>query len=1300
MSREHLQDYEFPSSGFPGASDSMEIDRLCDEFESSWKTDSHLVIEQLLVRISERERSTLLRELLEIELEIRTTRNEVFSVQEYYDRFPGEPEIINLVFRRIVRRKKLGDYELISEIGHGGMGVVYRARQIYLDQSVAVKVLSQVFSSDSQIVSRFRREMRMIGSLNHPNIVRALNAGEAKGTLYLVMEYVEGANLHQLVKQFPKLKRKETAPSVLFPDSSPNSPGSDPGLDSASSSESSSSQSGPLCTMRTGRESGTQSESAGKEGPNSPGRLFPWKAAAEIVRQVAMGLEHAHSRGLVHRDLKPANLMITRSGTVKILDLGLGKFNAENRVNGPHEPALTQLGTTMGTVDYMSPEQCEDATEVDIRADIYSLGCSLFFMLTARAPFEDEEYSSQRKKIRAHLVTGIPSIELFREDCPKEFLEILRKMVAKDPQDRFQSPGELFRVIAPFADLAELQSLLSSAPMQRESDIPSTPAFRSCEDDTLEGMRGKSRDPRSSGKEGFFFPNPWIAWERLVLRKEYLLALLGGIAAISILLGFSGVFRGNRSELSPESISDPGKMEPENSPVKSPPNLSPQQRADAEERFERVVRDLVELPGLGGQWWFLETPWFFPFVRERIPEILQQGKSDIATFCREKFILDFEKEIRTREHSLPYLDSNLRRAYEFLDNIVKSELQNLPAHQRELVRAFSGNLDSGLSREEILPILEKHIFDYEKGIENPSASDFHTLALLQHRFAQLKSDPESAEKAARFYERAIEEYSREDRGSRFLLPVCMSDFARLNYWKEGDFSRFEKEATEILHREDLSELFRIVFLTYYGDVCISAGRNKDGLFEEADELLLRSEINAFEHPVAAYIRERYAWSLIDQCQFKEAAGKFYEALRIRENNRDQSQNPYASIYVYHNTHGIALTQRYFGDTEGAKNTFSIVVDRVQKTLEEAVEQGPAQLRYYNTLRERLANTLERYGDCTLYGGAASFGSSLSRVSISDLKQAADHYEQARDTAEDKGVKYVMGCKYAIVKAIPGQWEDAKTVLRTLDEGGELQFGGDRLRAQRLRTLADSVVLIKEGESKNDSALRGAGESKIREFLSGFNESSLNAPRYRRETLEIQLIAAEMLISSKLKNEGIEPAGKELIFLDPLLSPMVELDSTRPFLYRYYELAIRCCEQPEREPEDSSSQQRSVLNQLRYVRQSRSIRQNSGAGPANRFPGEKKSEVYFYFGSQGGFAIFVPNDERSIERFLIPYTRKQIQEAGNSGTRLDLPGDLGDLIESERASGNAPRIFFNDEICWYRKSSALLDDNWPFPISLK
>jgi serine/threonine-protein kinase len=176
------------------------------------------------------------------------------------------------------------------------------------------------------------------------------------------------------------------------------------------------------------------------------GRL-PVAQACEYIRQAARGLQHAHERGLVHRDIKPANLLLSvKDNTVKVLDMGLARLN-QTVESDLTAAGLTQEGSVMGTPDYMAPEQAEESSSVDTRADVYSLGCSLYFLLSGAAPFAG---GTLAQKLRKHATAEPAALDSFRPDVPAGLAAVVRKMMAKRPEDRYQTPGEVAAALEPF----------------------------------------------------------------------------------------------------------------------------------------------------------------------------------------------------------------------------------------------------------------------------------------------------------------------------------------------------------------------------------------------------------------------------------------------------------------------------------------------------------------------------------------------------------------------------------------------------------------------------------------------------------------------------------------------------------------------------------------------------------------------------------------------------------------------------------------------------------------------------------
>lgn len=299
-------------------------------------------------------------------------------------------------------RPVLGQYRLLSRLGQGGMGTVYKALHVELQKLVALKVLSPHLVGDRQAVARFRREMKAVGRLEHPNLVRAMDAGQAEGRHFLVMEYVEGPSLAQLVKRL--------------------------------------------------------------------GRL-PVADACDVVRQAALGLQYAHEQGMVHRDVKPSNLVLTREGKVKVLDLGLALLAADDTSRGK----ATDTNMAVGTADYIAPEQVSDSHHVDIRADVYSLGCTFYELLTGRAPFSGPEYGSRLQRLMAHVQQPVPPPRQFRPDLPEDLVAVLECMLAKAPEDRYSQPREVVEALRPFCAGARPARLLDAKAEGRGDSGPATP---------------------------------------------------------------------------------------------------------------------------------------------------------------------------------------------------------------------------------------------------------------------------------------------------------------------------------------------------------------------------------------------------------------------------------------------------------------------------------------------------------------------------------------------------------------------------------------------------------------------------------------------------------------------------------------------------------------------------------------------------------------------------------------------------------------------------------------------------------
>jgi serine/threonine-protein kinase len=278
----------------------------------------------------------------------------------------------------------LGQYRVLDQLGQGGMGRVFKAIHQTMNRVVALKVLAPQLVRTEKAQGLFQREVRAAARLIHPNIVTAYDANQIGDRHYLVMEYVDGPNLDQLVRE--------------------------------------------------------------------KGRL-PVGFACDLIRQVANGLQHALEMGMVHRDIKPANILVQSGGgragpcVAKILDFGLARLQERDQEPGPGT-IIVRENVVMGTPDFLSPEQARNLHQVDIRSDLYSLGCTLYFLLAAKVPFPGG--TTLEKLIRHSTEEPVP-VEQLRPELPPALVAIVRRLMAKNIDERYQTPAEAAAALAPLA---------------------------------------------------------------------------------------------------------------------------------------------------------------------------------------------------------------------------------------------------------------------------------------------------------------------------------------------------------------------------------------------------------------------------------------------------------------------------------------------------------------------------------------------------------------------------------------------------------------------------------------------------------------------------------------------------------------------------------------------------------------------------------------------------------------------------------------------------------------------------------
>ena len=434
------------------------------------------------------------------------------------------------VYHGKTRGLVLGEYTVLDQIGAGGMGQVLKARHRTMKRVVALKVLPPRAMKSAEMVKRFHREVQAAAKLEHPNIVTAYDAGEADGIHFLVMQYVDGKDLADVLATR-----------------------------------------GPL----------------------------PVEQAVECIIQAARGLEYAHAKGVVHRDIKPANLLLDKDGTVKLLDMGLARIGMPGDADSEDSESLTSTGQVMGTYDYMSPEQAEDAHHVDARADVYSLGCTLYRLLTGRSPFQGD---TAIQLLLAHRDAPIPSLRDARTDVPAALDAVFQRMMAKSPADRYQSMTEV---------IAALEACVAAKHRQPIAAEPSGDhALTSflqhlAEDDAAAKPPPKpTGEPQETIKSHADQETGGPFWKRLIPPGKPAVTIYGwiaaGVAALVVVAGllFALVGGGDGTKRKEaEEVAVAGEEEDLSSPAKKPPRFAVAPfDADQAKQHQQAWADYLGVP--------------------------------------------------------------------------------------------------------------------------------------------------------------------------------------------------------------------------------------------------------------------------------------------------------------------------------------------------------------------------------------------------------------------------------------------------------------------------------------------------------------------------------------------------------------------------------------------------------------------------------------------------------------------------------------------------------------------------------
>src|SRR5579862_4313728 len=331
---------------------------------------------------------------------------------------------------------RIGNYEIIGKIGDGGLGTVYKARQISMSRDVALKVLHKKWLSDEEFKKRFLLEARLAGRLSHQNLIQVYDVGRDRGVYYFSMEFIDGETVEDMIDRV-----------------------------------------GPLDVP----------------------------VAMDITIQIMHSIHYIKQWDIVHRDIKPGNMMMTRKGQVKLGDFGFVKSKLD--------PVISTEGEVLGTPDYISPEQAMGADNIDWRSDQYSLGCSLYHMLTGKPPYEGTGSSVMRQHIKAEL----PDPRTINPKIPDPVMTILERMMAKNPADRFQDAAHLIE------DLELVK--MGQAPSSSRLDAGKSTIIRAFKIEQVRAQRAKSEVD--------------LLREEVARMRKYMIAALIGAGMMALLAGLA-----------------------------------------------------------------------------------------------------------------------------------------------------------------------------------------------------------------------------------------------------------------------------------------------------------------------------------------------------------------------------------------------------------------------------------------------------------------------------------------------------------------------------------------------------------------------------------------------------------------------------------------------------------------------------------------------------------------------------------------------------------------------------------------
>jgi serine/threonine protein kinase/tetratricopeptide (TPR) repeat protein len=771
---------------------------------------------------------------------------------------------------------------------------------------------------------------------------------------------------------------------------------------------------------------------------------LPVEDACEIIRQASLGLADAHAHQLVHRDIKPKNLAVSMQGRVKLLDLGLALCKTDVLATGrlTHQAAI-------GSYQYMAPEQFDDSHDVDIRADLYSLGCSFYHLLVGHPPFSGDKYRTLVSLMDAHRLHPPPAVIESNGLVGPELSAIIDRLLAKKPQDRLQSPEELAQILAPHAQRSNLPAIVSmacaSAPdpasvtqyPDRTGADRSTPDLASIEATRVHRSSVERQIVHGENEETHRRnPIPWL----IGLAATLLVSVVG--------LLFYGGYRAHEKA---------------------------QRRANADERRD-VARFIETLPGLNGNWWLDETPWLLPSIRSGLFHAIEEdGIPPVVTL--EEAVIDSIRELRKQSNT----DLIQDRIRELTSRVIVQHSSG----RRNSFFSIEGDDPEALDENKLRSKLENIAQWHQTSNATNSPIDLHVQAVARHKQGRFTEAEDLYRKAlASLEEASTQSNSVSSVEASGHISLVWADYGELLYsmGRYDDASLQFRLASESI-TGPLEQFLEFVVYTRCRE-SDSLRKSVDGR-SQAREALRSAEPAVAklptDHPLAAFFHERQGWLALDEWQASVAANSFRLAITQRQKNMDAG-NRRAPFFLYFDEQGLAMAQRLQGLLDDSRQRLEQLADRVEKARTEPKRLSAKQR---SELESRYLNALERLADVPLFD-------------LGQPDQACEPLERAIDFArreslnEGRLARHIdrIRFKLAIAYATAGREREANQTVS--DAVSSTLLGID----QQYRELAKGVIALARKDPKG-------GESIAKIVL------SIDPDRASRDDIELGFLAARL-----------------------------------------------------------------------------------------------------------------------------------------------------------------------------------------------